>query len=500
MITNYDNNIFNNILKIKNNKFFLPKIKQNINLYKLIKYLEKYNNNQSTYYYTKILFYNNKIQMSSGNNFNGGAGGTYSYNCYDLGNSPFNFSIIPTIPTILRRSLNSLLNSLFESGKYNKPRIDGSPTQNDNHTGKNDTLTGKDKRNLYAKAITDFTNAPITEMISIESLQSFLQSFLKSLIKLPIKYYFVQRLIFNSDDIVGKDQYFYRYWYFQKFNINDNIKLLELWGCNCIDLINLCRIQFNRFPVYFKNLTQQDNLTNSLAVNDMNINQIYEQCEIGSIPKLHSRFNIFDFGSYQIWYYYFVTKSKLSKPNYKITNMKMYRALSVGTLLLSHDDSRRQHTAIVYSITEGDINIVHCWPNNTYNSDSADEISFNGLCNPGIKCEKLIDVLCEWQDLFTTEGGNNDLFFYFNLAIPIEDWLNEKDLNFAVLDIPNPYSESIDLYKKYTTSKEDSIEDQKVLEIYNKYLNRPSQEKTLDNMNEYLITIKEAIKKAYDES
>jgi len=274
MITNYDNNIFNNILKIKNNKFFLSKIKQNINLYKLIKYLEKYNNNQSTYYYTKILFYNNKIQMSSGNNFNGnsnfygGAGGTYSYSCYDLDNSPFDFR---TIPTILRKSLNRLLDSLFESGKSDKPRIEGSLTQINNSTGKDDRVS-------YATAINDFKKVPILDMILIS--KESLQLFLKSLIELPIKYYFVQRLIFNSSDIVGKDQYFYRYWYFQKFNIEDNIKKLELWGCNCIDLINLCRIRFNRFPVYFKNLTQQDIQTNSSAVNDININEIYEQCEI----------------------------------------------------------------------------------------------------------------------------------------------------------------------------------------------------------------------------
>lgn len=61
MLHNYNNNI------LKNNKLLFNKIKQNNNLYKLMKYLEKYNNNQSTYYYTKILFYNNKM------NFKGGA-------------------------------------------------------------------------------------------------------------------------------------------------------------------------------------------------------------------------------------------------------------------------------------------------------------------------------------------------------------------------------------------------------------------------------------------
>ena len=203
----------------------------------------------------------------------------------------------------------------------------------------------------------------------------------------------------------------------------------------------------------------------------------------------------------------------------------MYKTLQVGTLLLSHADSRRQHAAIVYSNNNGDISIVHCWPDDNYNSDPS-AISFDGLCNPGIKCEKLIDVLCEWQDVFTTVKGHNDLFFYFNLAIPIEDWLNEKDLNFAVLDTSEQYSDSINLYDKYTKGddsiedtevvkiykedsmedtqvvkiyKEDSIEDTQVLDIYNNYLNRPSQEKTLDNMKEYLKAIKQAIKDAYDE-
>ena len=56
----------NNYNKITHNKLLFNKIKQNSNLYKLIKYLDKYNNNQSNYYYKKILFYNNIMNFKGG--------------------------------------------------------------------------------------------------------------------------------------------------------------------------------------------------------------------------------------------------------------------------------------------------------------------------------------------------------------------------------------------------------------------------------------------------
>ena len=49
--------MISNILEIiHNNKIFFDKIKQDNNLYKLLKYLNKYNNNQSKYYYKNKLY------------------------------------------------------------------------------------------------------------------------------------------------------------------------------------------------------------------------------------------------------------------------------------------------------------------------------------------------------------------------------------------------------------------------------------------------------------
>lgn len=259
-----------------------------------------------------------------------------------------------------------------------------------------------------------------------------LNTFLDTLATYKIPYFFVQRALeCESCDI--KYPFFCRYWYFQKFDIENNFDILKKCGCNCIDLINLCRIKFNKFPPYSTTLGPDDPLLKQI----MEPNFTLEQRKIAH-----------NYGSYSMWYYYFKSKNRF--------NIESYRDLAPGTLLLTPHDCR-QHVAIILSNdNKGNIEIIHSYPEGPL--DLVNEI---GLCDPGIRIDDLKTILCEWQEYFIDKG----ILFNFELAIPINEWLtNDITIDKSIGDLQD---EVDDLQAKVDKSKNESTKE--LQNIYEKY-------------------------------
>lgn len=243
---------------------------------------------------------------------------------------------------------------------------------------------------MYKDAIAKYNvNTDIDSYVdsSVDSLISFLNN----LLQYKIRYFFVERAL-NYDPTKITKPYFCRYWYFQKFNIDDNLDVLKECGCNCTDLINLCRIKFNKFPPYY---TCDDIILKNIMT-----------------PNINKQDEVFNYGSYPSWYYHFKLNIDNKYTILKYTDIQ----LTPGTLLLAPYDSR-QHVAIIYSNdNKGNIKIIHSYPEDSINYE--DEY---GMCDPGICIDDLKNLLYKWQVYFM----DNSMFFNFELAIPLNDWLHE---------------------------------------------------------------------------
>ena len=216
-----------------------------------------------------------------------------------------------------------------------------------------------------------------------------LLSFLNKLLNKNIPYYYIENGMDSLFDDV-KNKKYKRCWYFYLFSPditdNDIIEMLLVAGCNCIDLINICRIKFNLYPVY-------KHVINPSCIGKFDNNII-------------SQF----FGSYKIWYNYFNNdKYKINHILIKqLLNNNINNLFSPGTLLLSPYSYNRNHAAI---IIEND-NIIHSYPQDNKNDFE----------KPGIVKESLFDVIKLWQQYFHGKP------FYFSLAIPFNDWMINENL------------------------------------------------------------------------
>ena len=270
----------------------------------------------------------------------------------------------------------------------------------------------------YHRAITNFyisatnTDAQVMQLKFDAIYKFFCQ---KVVTPNAIQYYFVERI---WDHLVTKKKSsFVRPWYFLKFNLED---FDNTWGCNCIDLVNLFRIKIKKYPAYnFKDKIKDDTVKINHEINfDFNPSR----GRYNDFSKLLYGYN---FGSYQIWYAYFSIRSLCSlwdktNKNYFISD---YKELRPGMLLLSTCSDDRQHAAIVSPEYDGrtNYNILHSY----FNGDILQADPVTGLLEPGVIEEDLLKVLIQWQTYYKKEG----YYYYFNLAIPLEDWYKPDDIN-----------------------------------------------------------------------
>ena len=250
------------------------------------------------------------------------------------------------------------------------------------------------------------------------SIESFL-NFLNSLLYNDIPYYYIEKLLDNNTKLN-------RGWYFLPIRNKENIiYILKIYGCNCIDLINICRIRFNLSPV-FKKFEGFE-----LYIGSYIFRTIFQFIDNGLLTKpsitnfkdnngnerLDNEYIHDYYGSYRMWYHYF------NKDKYKIHNIldifydtnEISEKLLPGTLLIA--STEYNHVAIISEIKDNIINIIHSYP---------DEIdvtkSITGFESPGIQIHNLRDIILKWRKIPEYNKFN------FKLAIPFLDWMYNGDL------------------------------------------------------------------------
>jgi hypothetical protein len=292
-----------------------------------------------------------------------------------------------------------------------------------------------------------------TEYTPSIQLTNFL-FFLRSLLPNNIDYYFIEKSITSNELVRG--------WYFLPIKNKDNIiYILKIFGCNCIDLVNICRIKYDLCPAFghfhaFKEKgfvgSNIEHLPDSLkftgkpptidrAINlklldfEYFLNEEYRQNEEFEMIRYTSTNHDF-YGSYKMWFLYFLNKKYLisdedkqyiSKLNETLIldehkqqyisekSIKVPKIFTPGTLLIGGINDN--HVAIVSKIEDNLVYIIHSFPNAVFESTK----STTGFEEKGIQETTLLEPYT-WE--------NKDIF---KLAIPFENWMCHKNLELTTI-------------------------------------------------------------------